>query len=53
MFPMMIPEQVLILNKRNRFLITVISCPIYHWLEISRKVNMTRARTASDIVTGD
>ena len=25
---------------RNRFLLTVIYCPIYHWLEVSRQENV-------------
>ena len=38
---------------RNRFLLTVIYCSIYHWLEVSRKVDISRARSASDIITDD
>ena len=43
---------------RNRFLLTVISCPIYHWLEVnreevSREVDILRARSASDISNDD
>ena len=40
-------------HLRNRFLLTVICCPIYHWLEISREVDISRARSASDIFTDD
>ena len=38
---------------RNKFLLTVICCPIYHWLEVSREVNISRARSASDRFTDD
>ena len=37
----------------NWFLLTVICCPIYHWLEVSREVDISRARSASDIFTDD
>ena len=29
---------------RNRLLLTVICYPIYHWLEVSREVDISRAR---------
>ena len=38
---------------RNRFLLTVICCPIYHWSEVSREVDISPARSASDILTTD
>ena len=39
---------------RNKFLLIVICCPIYHWLEVSSEVdNNSRARSASDIFTDD
>ena len=31
----------------------MICCPIYHWLEVSREVDISRARSASDIFTDD
>ena len=37
---------------RNRFLLTVICCLIYHWL-VSREVDISRAQSASDIFTDD
>ena len=43
----------MILYLRNRFLLTLICCPIYHWLEVSREVDISRARSASDIFTVD
>ena len=36
-----------VLHLRNRFLLTVICCPIYRWLEVSRKVDISQARTDS------
>ena len=38
---------------RNRFLLTVICCPIYHWLEDSPEVDISRAQSASDVFTAD
>ena len=38
---------------RNRFLLTVICFSIYHWLEVSCKVDILRARSASDIFIYD
>ena len=38
---------------RNRFLLTVIRCLIYQWLEVSREVDKSRARSVSDIFTDD
>ena len=38
---------------RNRLLLAVICCPIYHWLEVSREVDISRARSAGDIFTDD
>ena len=32
---------------RKTFLLEVICCPIYHWLEVSRKVDISRARSAT------
>ena len=37
------------LDLRNRLLLTVICCPIYHWLEVSRKVIISRAQSAKNI----
>ena len=39
------------LHIRNRFLFTVICCPIYHWLEVSREVDISRVQSASNIFT--
>ena len=36
---------------RNRFLLTAICWPIYHWLAVSREVNISRAQSTSDIFT--
>ena len=30
-------------HLRNRFLLAVICCPIYHWLEVSHEVDISRA----------
>ena len=38
-------------SLRNRFFLIVIFCPVYHWLEVSREVDISRARRASDILT--
>ena len=38
---------------RNRFLLTVICCQIYHWLEVSLEVYISRARSVSEILTDD
>ena len=39
---------------RNRFMLTKICCPIYHWLEVSREVDISRALLrARDIFTDD
>ena len=38
---------------RQRFLLTMICCPIYPWVEVSREVDKSRARSASDIFTDD
>ena len=38
---------------RNMFLLTVICCPIYHWSEVSREVDISPAHRASDIFTDD
>ena len=38
---------------RNSFLLTVICCPIIHWVEVSHKVDISRAQSASDIFTDD
>ena len=39
------------LQLRNRFLLTVICFPIYHWLEVSREVNISQAPSVGDIST--
>ena len=39
--------------KRNRFLLTVICFPIYHWLEVSHEVNISQAQSVGDIFTED
>ena len=36
---------------RDRFLLTVICCPTYHWSKISREVYISRAQSASDLFT--
>ena len=41
------------INLRNSFLLTVIHCPVYYLLEVSREVDISRARSASDIFTDD
>ena len=38
---------------RNRFLLTVICCPIYHRLEVRPEVDISRARSVSDVFTDD
>ena len=38
---------------RNRFLLTMICCLIYHWLEVSRKVDISGAPSSSGIFTED
>ena len=38
---------------RNRFLLTVICCPVYHWLEVSREMDISQAQSTSDIFTDD
>ena len=43
-----LPEQLRIC-LRNRFLLALICCPIYHWLDVSREVDVSRAQSASDI----
>ena len=44
---------VAIINSylRIRFLLSVICFPIYRWLEASNEVDISRARSASDIFT--
>ena len=37
----------------NRFLLTVICCPIYHWLEVSCKVDISLVQSANDIFIYD
>ena len=41
------------LHLRDRFLLTVTCCPVYHWLVASREVDISRARSASDIFIDD
>ena len=36
-----------------RFLLTVIRCLRYHWLEVSREVDISRARIARDLFSDD
>ena len=38
---------------RERFLLTVICYQIFHWLETSREVDISRARSASDLFADD
>ena len=38
---------------KQRFLLTVIYCQIYHWLEVSHEVDISQARSASDIFIED
>ena len=42
----------LMVYLRIRFLLKAISCPIYHWLEVS-EVDISQPRSASDIFTDD
>ena len=42
-----------VLELRNRFLPTVICCPIHHWLAVSREVDISRAQSVSDIFSDD
>ena len=42
-----------VFDVRNRVLLTVICHPMFHWLEVSREVDTSRAPIASDIFTGD
>ena len=44
-------SDVIALKLKNRFLLTMICCSIYHWLEVSHEVDISRARSASDILT--
>ena len=46
---LLLKEHIYVFYLRNRFLLTVIGCPIYHWLEVSREVDISQARSASDI----
>ena len=32
----------LVIYLRNRFLLTVICCPVNHWLEVSREVDISQ-----------
>ena len=41
----------IVLNLSNRFLPTVICCPLYHWLEVSHEVDISGASSMSDIFT--
>ena len=43
----------LYLYLRNKFLLIVICCPIYHWLEVSREVDISRAVNAGDLFNYD
>ena len=40
-------------SLRNRFLLTVICYPIYHWLEVSVEVDTSRVQSATDIFSDD
>ena len=44
-------ERIVCCYLRNRFLLTVICCPIYYWLEVSREVDISQAGSPSDIFT--
>ena len=41
------------LNLRNRFLLTVSCCPIYHWLKVSHEVDKPRAPSGGEIFIDD
>ena len=38
---------------RNRFVLTVICCPIHHCLQVSHEVDIARVLSTSDIFTDD